>query len=227
MKTLRWFGWVCLGFLITANVTLAQPPEYKYLGGWGDGAALIVADAFVLNDDKTDKLVGIHSDVAASHREGFGGWQDMSDDERQKMFAEYRKNVATDMKNECGDLLSESELNEIEAIMSASSFSIDAEVRALRFMDELSEENRSALQSVAIAVVKNLVPPEFGFFAPQISDDERSKAEAEFKKAKDAFTAKAKEVLSAEQQENWGAVTEEIKKELEDRTERMRQFQNN
>lgn len=227
MKTLRWIGWACLGLLITVNVTLAQPPEYKYLGGWGDGAALIVADAFVLNDDKTDQLAGIHSEVAASHREGFGGWQDMSDDERQKMFAEYRKNVATDMKKECADLLAESELSEIEGILSDSSFSIDAEVRALRFMDELSDENRSALQAVAIDVVKNLVPPEFVFFAPQISDDERSKAEMEFKKAKDAFTAKAKEVLSAEQQENWMAVTKEINKELEDRAERMRQFQNN
>lgn len=226
MKQFAWFGWVSLGALVLANIGMAQPPEYKYLGGWGDGAALLVADAFILDDTKTDKLIGIHSDVAAKHREGFGDWQSMSDDERQKMMTKYRKDVAADMKKECSELLSEAELKEIEAVMANSTFSIDADVRALRFTDGLSDDNISALQPSAIAVVKNIVPPAFGFFAPQLSDDERSKAEEEFKKAKNAFTAKAKEVLSEDQQAKWMDMVKEIQEEVDDLAERMRQFQN-
>lgn len=230
MKYMAQAGMVCLGLLISVNVTMAQPPEYKYLGGFGDAAALHVCDAFVLGPDQAEKILDIHDEVAGKRREEWQNsgtdFQSMSDEERQKFFAEYRKNVATDMKKECTEALSESELNELEAVMGVSSFTPDADVRAVRHLD-LNEEQRAKLQASAIAVAKNMVPAEFGFFTPQITAEERAKAEEAFKKVKEAFTAKAKEVLAEEQQENWKKIAEEITKEIEDQQERFRQFRQN
>ena len=180
MKYSAQAGMVCLGLLMavnaTVNVTMAQPPEYKYLGGWGDAAALLVCDAFVLGPDKTGKILDIHGDIAAKHREGWQGFQDMSDEERQKMFSEYRKNVATDMIKECAEVLAEDELKELEALMNVGAYTVDAELRAVRHLD-LSEDQRTKLKESALAVSKNTVPPEFAFFQAPISSEERAKKE--------------------------------------------------
>lgn len=226
MKHVTRAGMVCLGLVLAANLSMAQPPEYKYLGGWGDAAALLVCDAFILGQDKTDKIVEIHGEIAATHREGWQGFQDMSDDERQKMFSEYRTNVAADMKKECADVLAEEEIIELEALMNVGAYTVDADLRAIRHLD-LNEEQRAKLKESALAVSKNTVPPEFAFFQAPISAEERAKKEEAFNKVKEAFTAKAKEVLTEEQQENWKKIVDEIKKEIEDQQERMRQFRQN
>jgi len=183
----------------------------------------------MLNSEKSDKVIAVYGEVRQSVRdELFGGggfdFQSASDDERTEFFAKYQKTTANKLASELKDVLSEKELDVIELVLSRRVNIPDANLRGLRLVD-LKEEQRKKIQPLTIALGKKLVPSRSRFFGSQMSDEEREKAEEEFKKEKTAFLAKIDEILTSGQKTAWKEKTKAAEKEIEEILEARRNFQ--
>ncbi len=219
------------GMVLAAGMAQAQPgggAPSPLVGDFRVQAALILSDGLMLDEKQTDKVVSLYQEISEKRREEWrnsgADFQNMSDEERQKFFEDYRKKVTADMKKGLVDVLKENEIKEVEALMMIRVFSPDPELRGLRLLD-LKEEQRQQIQPLSLALAKKIVPGQFGFFGSQISDEEREKAEKAFQEEKKGFLTKVNEILTEEQEDAWKEKVNAINKELEEIRERMRNFQ--
>lgn len=221
-KTSVWI--MALSIIFVVNTTFAQRGA-----GSRNQTAKILCDILMLNSEKSDKVIAVYGEVRQSVRdELFGGggfdFQSASDDERTEFFAKYQKTTANKLASELKDVLSEKELDVIELVLSRRVNIPDANLRGLRLVD-LKEEQRKKIQPLTIALGKKLVPSRSRFFGSQMSDEEREKAEEEFKKEKTAFLAKIDEILTSGQKTAWKEKTKAAEKEIEEILEARRNFQ--
>ncbi|MBN2328198.1 MAG: hypothetical protein JXR73_13705 [Candidatus Omnitrophica bacterium] len=217
-----------MGIVFAAGLTQAQPAPTPLVGDFRTQAALILSDALMLNQDLSDKVVEKYQAIGEKRRQDWQNsgvdFQNMSDEERRKFFDDYRKNVASDMKKELADILSEQEINEVETLMMIRAFSPDPELRGLRLID-LKDEQREKIQPMSLSLSKKMVPSQFGFFGEQMDEAEREKAQKTFDDEKAVLMAKVSEILTEEQKGFWKEKVDAINKELEEIRERMRNFQ--
>jgi hypothetical protein len=216
-----WVG--VFGLFVMVNTSQAQRG-----GSWRNQTALILCDTLMLNQEKSDKVVEIYGEVSGKRMEEWRNsgtdFQSMGDEERRKMFTEYRQNVTADMKDKLKDMLSEKEMAVVEPILNLRVYSPDPELRALRLI-ELKDEQRQKIQPLSMVLGPKMVPSGFGFGGQQMDEAERTKLENEFQKEKTSFLATVKDILSEEQNKAWKEKTDEVNKELEEMREQMRQRQ--
>jgi hypothetical protein len=216
-----WVG--VFSLFVVVNTSQAQRG-----GSWRNQTALILCDALMLNQEKSDKVVEIYGEVSGKRMEEWRNsgtdFQSMGDEERRKMFTEYRQNVTADMKDKLKDMLSEKEMTVVEPILNLRVYSPDPELRALRLI-ELKDEQRKKIQPLSMVLGPKMVPASVGFGGQQMDEAERTKLENEFQKEKTSFLATVKDILDEEQNKAWKEKTDEVNKELEEMRERMRQRQ--
>jgi hypothetical protein len=219
-----------MGIVFTSGLIQAQPggEPSPLVGDWRSQSALVLSDALMLNQEKTDKIVEIYRIIGEKRRQEMqdsgNDFQSMSDEERREWFTNYRKKVAADMAKDVKNILSDNELKEVEALMMIRTFSPVPELRGLRLI-ELKDEQRKKIQPMSIALSKKIVPGRFGFFGSQPDDTDREAAEKAFQEEKSKLIASVKEMLSEEQNIAWQEKIDAINKELEEIRERMRNFQ--
>lgn len=194
------------------------------VGDFRTQAALILSDALLLDQPTTDKVVEKYSEISGKlwqeARDSGLDFQSMSDDERRESFRTFRNKTITAMQEDLKDVLSGEQMKEVEPVMSVRIFSPAPEVRALR-LTELKDDQQTQLQPLALAVVKKMVPSNFGFFGSQMSDEEREKAQTAFDEELAGFIKKINSVLSEEQKTAWQEKVDAIQKELEEIRSRM------
>ncbi len=211
-----------------------EAPHKQLLGDSRVQSALILCDAFMLNDEEAEQAVQEYQKIGVKIRQEWQdsgvNFQEMSNEEQRNFFEEYRKKVAAEMKKSIEKLLDEEEVEEeeldgVEEIMMITTFTPVPEIRGLRLID-LKDEQREKIRSSAISLSKKIVSPNAGILSEDQDESEREKAEKEFNEEKSEYIAEVKEVLNEEQTMTWQKKVEEINEALNEMRQRMRGGQN-